>query len=68
VLTRALTDEGRPDTDARGEEHRNDNAALAKLSRSGRQKIAPKSGHHVQLDEPELVINSIREVVEAAAK
>jgi pimeloyl-ACP methyl ester carboxylesterase len=63
VLTRGLTDEGGADTTAGAEEHRNDHAGLAKLSRNGRQIIATRSGHHVQLDEPELVIQTIREVL-----
>jgi pimeloyl-ACP methyl ester carboxylesterase len=63
VLTRGLTDEGRPDTTEGAEEHRKEHGALAKLSRNGRQVIATHSGHHVHLDEPELVIESIREVV-----
>jgi pimeloyl-ACP methyl ester carboxylesterase len=68
VLTRGLTDEGRPDTTAGAEEHRKEHAALAKLSRNGRQIIATHSGHHVQLDEPELVIKAIREVVAASRR
>jgi pimeloyl-ACP methyl ester carboxylesterase len=28
--------------------------------------IAEESGHHIQLEQPELVIEAIREVVEAA--
>lgn len=68
VLTRGLTDDGRPDTTAGAEEHRKEQAPLAKLSRSGRQIIATHSGHHVHLDEPELVIKSIREVVAATRR
>ena len=30
--------------------------------------IATRSGHHIQLDEPELVIKSIREVLAAVRK
>jgi enterochelin esterase-like enzyme len=39
---------------------------LAGLSRNGRVVRAPRSGHHVHLDEPAVVVGVIREVVEAA--
>jgi hypothetical protein len=68
VLTRALTDEGRPDNTPAAEEHRKEHAAVAKLSRKGKLIIAEQSGHHVQLDEPEIVIKAIREVVAASRK
>jgi pimeloyl-ACP methyl ester carboxylesterase len=38
------------------------------MSRKGKLVIARNSGHHVQLDEPDLVIKSIREVLAAARK
>ena len=37
--------------------------ALAQLSRHGRHVMAAQSGHWVQFDEPELVVESVREVV-----
>ncbi|MCX6032214.1 MAG: alpha/beta fold hydrolase [Chloroflexi bacterium] len=40
-------------------------AELAALSPKGRQVVAEKSGHYIQVDQPELVIEAIREVVEA---
>lgn len=40
--------------------------ALARLSVWGRHVIATGSGHWMHLDEPELVIKSVREVVDAA--
>jgi len=42
--------------------------ALARLSARGRHVIATGSGHWMHLDEPELVVESVREVVELAAK
>lgn len=42
------------------EDHQRD---LATLSPRGRQIVAGNSGHFVQLDEPEVVIDAIREVV-----
>lgn len=41
-----------------------DQRSLAALSPRGRQVMAEKSGHFVQMDEPELVIQAIREVVD----
>ena len=38
---------------------------LANLSKNSRLVIADKSGHHIQLDQPELVVNAIRQVVES---
>jgi pimeloyl-ACP methyl ester carboxylesterase len=43
-------------------------ADLARLSRNSRHVIAEKSGHAIHRDEPELVIRSIREVVEAVRR
>ena len=60
LVTRGL-DDGGTDT----AEHRADHAAMAALSSRGKLVIATRSGHHVQLDEPELVIATIRELVEA---
>jgi pimeloyl-ACP methyl ester carboxylesterase len=41
-------------------------AELATLSPRGKRIIAEESGHFIQLDQPELVVDAIREVVEAA--
>ncbi|MEW6206882.1 MAG: alpha/beta hydrolase [Acidobacteriota bacterium] len=41
-------------------------ADLVHLSRNSKQIIAKNSGHHIQLDQPELVSDAIRQVVEAA--
>ena len=38
---------------------------LLKLSRNSKQIIATPSGHHIQLDDPELVITAIRQVVDS---
>jgi pimeloyl-ACP methyl ester carboxylesterase len=42
--------------------------ALAKLVPGARQVIAPESGHYIQLDQPNLVINAIRRVVRRARR
>jgi pimeloyl-ACP methyl ester carboxylesterase len=68
VLTRGLPDEEGPDAKTREEEHRKDHAAAALMSTRGRLIVAERSGHHVQLDEPGLVVTSIASVVSAAAK
>jgi pimeloyl-ACP methyl ester carboxylesterase len=41
---------------------------LAAQSSNGKRIVAEKSGHYIQLDQPELVIDAIREVVEAARR
>ena len=38
-------------------------AAMTQLSRSSRQVIAKNSGHHIHLEEPELVVQAIRDVL-----
>jgi pimeloyl-ACP methyl ester carboxylesterase len=43
-------------------------AAMVNLSAKGRQIIATGSGHHIQIEAPELVINSIRDVLAATRK
>lgn len=43
-------------------------AELTALSSNGKQVIAEESGHLVQVDQPELVIDAIRDVVEAARR
>jgi pimeloyl-ACP methyl ester carboxylesterase len=39
--------------------------ALARLSPNAKHKIAAKSSHYIQLQEPQLVIDAIKQVVEA---
>ena len=68
VLTRGISEKDGPDGKAFGEEHRRDHAAIASMSRNGKLVIATRSGHHVQLDEPELVIKSIGEVLASLRK
>lgn len=63
VLTRGRPDEEGPDAKAREEEHRKEHTAVAALSRNGKLIVAAQSGHHVQIDEPELVVTSIQGVV-----
>lgn len=65
VLTRGISEE---DTKALEEEHRQDHTSVAAMSRNGKLIIARQSGHHIQLDEPELVIQAIRDVLAAVRK
>jgi hypothetical protein len=39
--------------------------ALVALSRIGKQVIGKRSGHHMPLDEPDLVVAAIRDVLAA---
>ena len=41
---------------------------LVHLSHNCKQTIAETSGHHIQIDDPQLVIDAIRQVVEAARR
>jgi pimeloyl-ACP methyl ester carboxylesterase len=49
-------------------DHRKDQQKQSALSSNGKLIVAQKSGHHIQLDEPELVIQSIRQVLEMTRK
>jgi pimeloyl-ACP methyl ester carboxylesterase len=68
VLTRGKSEEEGPDGKALEAEHRRDHTAMAAMSRNGKLIIAEHSGHHVQIDEPELVIKAIRDALAAARK
>ena len=45
-----------------------EHASLAHLSPHGKHVVASKGGHWIQLDEPDLVIESIRGVVESVGR
>ena len=68
VLTRSL-----PETDnekgwtveQQEQDHKRLQAELARLSRNSRQMVVEKSGHHIQLDQPEAVVDAVRRVVTA---
>jgi len=68
VITRGLPDEEGPDAPRLEAEHRSDQSAMAAMSRRGRQIIASRSGHHVPLDEPALVIATIQEVATSISR
>ena len=50
------------------QEKRQQKEGLTNLSRNSKLVIAQRSGHHIQLDEPEVVTAAIRSVVEAARR
>ena len=50
------------------EEKRRQKVGLARLSRNSKLIIAERSGHHIQLDEPHVVTDSIRSVVDAVRR
>jgi hypothetical protein len=43
-------------------------ARAVALSRIGKQVVARRSGHHIPLDEPDLVVAAIRDVIPAARR
>jgi pimeloyl-ACP methyl ester carboxylesterase len=47
------------------EEKREQKIGLVKLSRNSKLIFAESSGHHIHLDDPQLVVEAIRQVVEA---
>lgn len=50
------------------DDHTQSQAAMAKLSRNGKQIVARASGHHVHIDQPDLVTNAARDLLVAALK
>ena len=54
-----------PNSKSLEEDHRRDYETLASMSRKGKLIVAEHSGHHIQLQEPELVVASIRDVLSA---
>jgi pimeloyl-ACP methyl ester carboxylesterase len=67
-LTQMSTGPGVSAEDVEGFRIANDQmqAELAALSTRGKQIIAEDCGHHIHVEQPQLVIDAIREVVEAA--
>ena len=67
VMTRGIAEDMGPDNNAATEaDRRRDFAALAALSTKGRLVVAERSGHHIHLQQPGLVVDTIRDVVNAA--
>ncbi len=62
VLSRGQPEDS-PDEEA---EHRQDMTALASMSTTGTLIVAEHSGHHIPLDQPELVVAAIRALLATA--
>jgi pimeloyl-ACP methyl ester carboxylesterase len=56
VLTRGLQSE---------QEHNSQQKNMLTLSHNSKQIIAEKSGHHIQFEDPDLVVEAIRQMIEA---
>jgi pimeloyl-ACP methyl ester carboxylesterase len=63
VISRGIPDAEDAAGLAEQEDRVHDHASVAAMSRNGRHMIAEGSGHHVQLEQPELLVRVIREVV-----
>ena len=63
VLTRGIPESGGTDAKALEDDHRKDHVAVAALSTRGVLLVAEHSGHHVQIEEPDLVVAAIRQVL-----
>jgi pimeloyl-ACP methyl ester carboxylesterase len=50
------------------EEKRQQKVELTNLSRNSRLVVAGKSGHHIQLDEPQVIIGAVRLVIDAVRR
>ena len=50
------------------DEKRQQKQELTNLSHNSKVIVAEKSGHHIQLDEPQIVVGAIREVVDAVKR
>lgn len=61
VLSAGLSDSGSPLAGEEAERRLASHAAVAALSRRGRHAMAQRSGHHIQIEQPELVVAAIRE-------
>jgi hypothetical protein len=64
VLTRGEPASG-DQAEAREESRKKNQADLVTLSRRGKQIIADRSGHHIHIDQPDLVVKAIEEIVSA---
>ena len=69
VLTSRESQYGSADEQTRArlsEDRKRLQADLLTLSSNSKQIVAEKSGHHIQLDEPSLVVDAIQQLVEAS--
>lgn len=68
VLTRGMAQEQGPNGRAAEDEHKRNQTQLVGLSSIGKQVFAAHSRHHIQIEEPELVVTSIKNVLAAPRK
>jgi len=68
VMSRGLPEDSNPASQNFEEEHNRDQAGMVALSRVGKQVVAKRSGHHIPLDEPDLVVAAIRDVIAAVRR
>ncbi|HZI40969.1 MAG TPA: alpha/beta hydrolase [Gemmatimonadaceae bacterium] len=63
VITRGLPDDTTADGQTREAEHRANHLAVSHFSRVGKLIVAERSGHHIQIEQPDLVANAIRDIL-----
>jgi pimeloyl-ACP methyl ester carboxylesterase len=68
VLSRGGQEDSSEETTRTEDAWRNLQTDLVSRSTKGKQIIAEKSGHYINFDQPELVIDAIRQVVEATGR
>jgi pimeloyl-ACP methyl ester carboxylesterase len=54
--------------DAEEQERMRNQAAMSNLSRNSKQVVVGQSGHHIHIEQPELVVEAIRDVIEVVEK
>jgi pimeloyl-ACP methyl ester carboxylesterase len=65
AISRGRADADGPNAAALEESLRADHAVIAAQSRRGRHVVAERSGHHVQLEVPELLIRLVGDILGA---
>lgn len=68
VISRGKKEDSSEDTARTEDAWRDFQTDLVSRSTKGKQIIAEKSGHYINFDQPELVIDAIRQVVEATGR
>jgi hypothetical protein len=63
VLTRGIPEFQGPNAGAQNEARQKEQAELATRARAGKQIVSARSGHHIDLEDPELVAQAVRDVV-----
>jgi pimeloyl-ACP methyl ester carboxylesterase len=66
VITRGIPESD--STEAKEEARRAAHKAIASASRRGRWLVAERSGHHVQIEQPDAVVAAIAEVLQATSR